>query len=418
MSLGSSGAFEDWSNVIGIDKQRNWLLDLFEERKLARASSTAASIASSSSESEPHGYHSRAQSFDDYLDSYPDSPTLHTKLDPTLSEENTKSFEHASLSSLPTTMSLSNSSNGYSPNIENNVRIPPQYVTLEDIGKLRRSCSLEIKDNSGNSSSSPVFYYKSKRLSLSQDNLRLLLRKEKDANEQGYRERAVRINKDEKTKLVNDVMIENTKHVDSFRNSNVEREESSATESMKEIIEPQSNSVLNDRINTLTEKCDAYRDVCFSLGAEVSKLRNMLASLTHESSVEASKSYLESIYPEYSHYGRIGEGGAQTVVGSFSVACLSQRDDSEYGDGIVPGDSSSTGIQWMSQSSVCSGGVHHSNGPVSELDVLSDHGLRFHSHGHLGNEHTISGFFMNDFMQSRLSLDIYNFVVSNFDFVV
>lgn len=110
MSLGSSGAFEDWSNVIGIDKQRNWLMDLFEERKIARASSTAASIASSSSESEPHGYHSRAQSFDDYLDSYPDSPTLHTKLDPTLSEENTKSFEHASLSSLPTTMSLSNSS--------------------------------------------------------------------------------------------------------------------------------------------------------------------------------------------------------------------------------------------------------------------------------------------------------------------
>ena len=72
----------------------------------------------------------------------------------------------------------------------------------------------------------------------------------------------------------------------------------------------------------------------------------------------------------------------------------------------------------MSQSSVCSGGVHQSNGPVSELDVLSDHGLRFHSHGHLGNEHTISGFFMNAFMQSRLSLDIYNFVVSNFNFVV
>ena len=110
MSLGSSGTFEDWSNVIGIDKQRNWLMDLLEERKIARASSTAASIASSSSESEPHGYHSRAQSFDDYLDLYPDSPTLHTKLDPTLSEENTKSFEHASLSSLPTTMSLSNSS--------------------------------------------------------------------------------------------------------------------------------------------------------------------------------------------------------------------------------------------------------------------------------------------------------------------
>ena len=417
LSLNFSGAFD------------GLLADLFEDKKEIRASSTAASIASSVLSSN---------------DGTP-IPTKPTR-DELETESKTSSIESVDnldylpngpsncAASLPT-LALASNIDSSTGTDQNGTEIP-SYVTLADIGELRR-CSLEASPGTTTES-----LYKSHAMSLSQENLSLLLRN----GSKGSPENGV-------SRLGGALLSSNKSNSDkhhAFRSEGRKRVKSSdgglphcehrvKTHTKKEersslanacaqslsglpdavhdisSVTVREDAIIHDESATIRtsphipsheegmvdvrEERDAYRDMCLTLGAEVSKLRNMLAATisTHSNSATFGNGVNDTAerYPDFPSFDGIKHGGARTIAGPMSVAGFSEtglvsnrgEQDSNHG-----GDNSSCGLQWMSQSSVCSG-----RRIVSECDKsitgVQDPTCLFDS-----------GF------QSRLSADIYRFM--------
>ena len=420
MSLDSSGAFEDWSAVIGLEKHRSWLLEFFEDRKQVKGSSTAASIASSSESGDDKSM-TDLLLVDDALDS--DSPTLKTQLDSIVSEsiQDDYIFDEGATDSItyetdPPFVSTLNLNSNVMPDLQDKERPkggfvtpphpsspkPAHYVTLADIGELRKSCSL-AKDRAGSAPSSPILFYKSQKLSLSQENLRLLLSKEieiRSCKNDDTRKNLGNMNQSHSISIQGNHNYSSKDLIELLVDKSiVETDENNASCSNQSMPDKSGKESDVSNVSNIEEQCAMYRDICLTLGAEVSKLRNQLACLTFQESPLPFHAFHNEGFPPFD---RLGEGVACTVAGPMSISGLSHRDQySEDGENInnTTCESSTNGISRHSQ-------CKHSVGVMSESDLLSDHEIGFLSSYEIQND---NGPFSCS-MKSRLSADIYKFM--------
>eukprot|EP00978_Attheya_sp_CCMP212_P015391 scaffold39755_cov52-Attheya_sp.AAC.2 len=186
-----------------------------------------------------------------------------------------------------------------------------------------------------------------------------------------------------------------------------------------------------DEVTALREERNSYRDMCLTLGAEVSKLKNLLASQIGQNTPASATPYAPNngLYPIM--YDQMSSFNPELMPGSFSGMPSRTRTLSAMSDvGFQRGDHDSAisedGTEMVngpqggihdSQSSAWSGGkhirLHSSSGHYSESDASLDQASRVHSFNGfrtINRDHILSVPLQG--LQSRLTKDIMSFMKS------
>ena len=179
---------------------------------------------------------------------------------------------------------------------------------------------------------------------------------------------------------------------------------------------PPRGSAPFDEMASLRDERNAFRDMCLTLGAELSKLKNLLAALSGASTYAGPafatySSYDSELYPPYFH----GVPKATTTVGAMSDVGTHRGDhDSAFSEDGTDGfahDTNNSGrpravhVRRMSSGATIAASDISVEQNITEQAMLGTSSFRSLSRDMIGS---ISG----HGMQSRLTMDILNFLKS------